>query len=207
MKLSSFITLLILPATGAFTVPIQNPQQTKSSLTMTATSNTDRRTFFKSTIATAPFVASAATVLTSPLPAFAKDYEPKYDDMKQIYALGMTLDNLADKVKDPNKFEAALEGIRLFNRDPKFYPGYARNFVSKSVKNNADGDARVGYVRQACTSISSLQELLEGRQGLEGQAAADEAVKRVRRAQELLALFVKESGVEDERLAAYVAKH
>jgi hypothetical protein len=36
----------------------------------------------------------------------------------------------------------------MFNRDPSFYTGYARNYISKSVLNNADGDVRVGYIRQ-----------------------------------------------------------
>jgi len=202
MKLSALITLL-LPAAGAFTLPTQHHQTLTTTTTTLSMTTSDRRAFVKSVgtiAATVPFLVSAAP------PAFA-EYVPKLDDMKQIAGFGISLDSLATKVADPNQFESALEGIRVFNRDKNFYSGYARNFISKSVKKNAEADPRVGYVKQACNSISSLQELLEGRQGLEGKAAADEAVKRVRRAQELLALFIKESGVEDERLAAFVAAH
>ena len=60
---------------------------------------------------------------------------------------------------------------------------------------------------QACNGIGSIQELLEGRQGLSGQEASDEAVKRVRKAQALLAKFFAESGVEDERVSAFIGKH
>jgi len=50
-----------------------------------------------------------------------------------------------------------------------------------------------------------VEEVLEGRQGLEGADAAAEASKRVKRAQALIAKFLAESGVEDEKVAAFVA--
>ena len=53
-----------------------------------------------------------------------------------------------------------------------------------------------------------MQELLEGRQGLEGQAAAAEAKKRVDRAQQLLAKFFANSGLEgEESIKAFIAAH
>ena len=53
-----------------------------------------------------------------------------------------------------------------------------------------------------------MQELLEGRQGLEGKAAAAEATKRVERAQQLLAKFFAGSGLEgDETVKAFIAAH
>ena len=142
-------------------------------------------------------------------PAFALggDYVPVFKDMKQIYQLGASLDNLEKKVSNPDSFEAALEGIRAFNRDKSFYPGYARNFVGKTVKNNAEGDPKVGYVREATNVISSLQELLEGREGSTGAEASKEAVKRVKKAEQLISRFLKESGVEDEKVAGYVKAH
>jgi hypothetical protein len=61
---------------------------------------------------------------------------------------GGSLDNLVKKFSDESTIEAGLENVRVFNRDTSFYPGYAKNFVSKSVMNNAEGDPRVGYIRQ-----------------------------------------------------------
>ena len=103
-----------------------------------------RRTAFTQFIVATGFV----TTLT---PSIANaEYTPDFKDMKQIYYLGMSLENLKKKVSDEDTFESALDGIRSFNRDKNFYPGYARNFISKTVKNNADGDDRVGYVRKVC---------------------------------------------------------
>jgi len=141
-----------------------------------------------------PSVASAA-------------YTPKYDDMKQIYGLGVSLDRLKEKVSSEDQWEAALVGIRSFNKDSNFYTGYARNFISKTVKNNAEGDVRVGYIRQASSTIGSLQELLEGRQGLYGNDASKEAVARVEKSQALIGKFLAGSGVEEDKFTAYIAAH
>lgn len=119
----------------------------------------------------------------------------------------MSLDSLKAKVADPDQSEAALVGLRSFNRDPNFYTGYARNFISKTVKNNADGDVRVGYIRQASSVIGSIQELLEGRQGLYGADASKEAVARVEKAQALIGRFLAECGIEDERFGSFVLAH
>jgi hypothetical protein len=127
--------------------------------------------------------------------------------MKQVYGLGMTLDNLKAKVADPDQSEAALVGLRAWNKDPDFYTGYARNFISKSVKNNAEGDVRVGYIRQASSVIGSIQELLEGRQGLFGADATKEATARVAKAQSLIGKFLAECEVEDEKFVAYIKTH
>jgi len=119
----------------------------------------------------------------------------------------MSLDNLKAKVADPDQSEAALVGLRSFNKDNGFYTGYARNYISKTVKNNAEGDARVGYIRQASSVLSSIQELLEGRQGLFGADASKEAVARVAKAQALIGKFLGECGVEDAKFAAYISAH
>jgi len=147
MKISTSLVVLAsaVVSTGAF-APSSNGQQRSVELSMAS----GRREFAQSAgLATA---ASIFGVVASPENAFAlgsgKEYEPKFDDLKQIYGLGMSLDRLNDKVSDPDKWGGALEGLRAFNRDPNFYNGYARNYISKSVKNNADGDDRVGYIRQ-----------------------------------------------------------
>jgi hypothetical protein len=62
--------------------------------------------------------------------------------------LGTSLDRLSAKVKDPDQLEAALSGVKQFNKDPNFYTGYAKNFIMKSVKKGSDSDPRVGYIRQ-----------------------------------------------------------
>jgi hypothetical protein len=149
----------------------------------------------------------ASSIFPSAAFALGGSSEPKFDNMKQIYSLGLSLDSLKTKVADPDQSEAALVGLRSFNRDPNFYTGYARNFISKTVKNNADGDVRVGYIRQASSVIGSIQELLEGRQGLYGADASKEAVARVEKAQALIGRFLAECGVEDERFGSFVLAH
>jgi carbon monoxide dehydrogenase subunit G len=62
--------------------------------------------------------------------------------------LGVSLDRLSAKVKDPDQLEAALSGVKQFNKQPNFYTGYAKNFIMKSVKKGSDSDPRVGYIRQ-----------------------------------------------------------
>eukprot|EP00565_Helicotheca_tamesis_P002644 CAMPEP_0185728522 /NCGR_PEP_ID=MMETSP1171-20130828/3824_1 /TAXON_ID=374046 /ORGANISM="Helicotheca tamensis, Strain CCMP826" /LENGTH=203 /DNA_ID=CAMNT_0028397237 /DNA_START=106 /DNA_END=717 /DNA_ORIENTATION=+ len=203
MKVSLLLVASTIVSTGAF-APSAHSQQRVAQTELSMTSG-GRREFAKS--AAASVFGVVATTAAFPENAFAKDYEPKFDDLKQIYGLGVSLDRLNEKVSDPDKWGAALEGLRAFNRDPNFYGGYARNYISKSVKNNADGDERVGYIRQASNVIGSCQELLEGRQGLDGADAAAEASKRVKRAQGLIAKFLGASGVEDERVAAFVSAH
>jgi len=127
--------------------------------------------------------------------------------MKQIYGLGLSLNSLKEKVSKEETFGAALVGLGAFNRDKNFYTGYARNFIGKTVKNNPEGDVRVGYIRTASSIIGSIQELIEGRQGLTGDAAAKEAVARVEKAQALIAKFLAESGVKDERFEPFIAAH
>jgi hypothetical protein len=91
--------------------------------------------------------AAAAVAVAAPLPAFA-EYVAKADDVKQIYFLGASLDKLVDKLSNPDTVEAGLDAVRLFNKDPDFYPGYAKNFILKTVKKGADSDPRVGYIKQ-----------------------------------------------------------
>jgi hypothetical protein len=150
---------------------------------------------------------SAGALLIPVEAAFAAEYVPKLQDMQQIYFLGASLDNLIKKLSD-GQIESALSGVKQFNKDPKFYSGYARNFVLKSVKNNADSDPRVGYVKQASTLIGSIESVLEGGDALMNEKnTTKEAIARVKKAQALIAKFIEESGVEDEKLSAWVKTH
>jgi len=199
---------LIVKSTQAF-APQMISQRTSSTLSMSSSneqSNLSTRRSILQTVTTGA-ILSTTTATAFPSMAFAAEYTPKFDDMKQIYALAVTLDSLKVKVGDPDQFETALVGLREFNRAANFYPGYAKNFILKSVKASADADPRVGYVRQASSTIGSCQELLEGRQGLFGADAAKEAVSRVSKAQQLLGKFLMESGVEDSRFKDFVATH
>lgn len=154
-------------------------------------------------VASAAFTASALLV---PQAAFA-EYVPKVDDMKQIYFLGTSLDKLVEKLES-NQIEAALTGVKAFNKEPTFYSGYARNFILKTVKKNADADPRVGYIKQASTLIGSLEGVLTGGDALMNESnTTKEAVARVKKAQALIAKFIDECGVQDEKLAAYVNAH
>ena len=188
----------------------------------------DRRAFLASSAAVVAATASSAPAWAV---GFGKDYTPKFDDLKQIYALGMSLDRLKDAVQ--NDQGKALSGLVAFNKDPKFYTGYANNYIAKTVKNDAESDRRVGYIRQVsrlycfeldsrlklCTSqtltcfqasglLGSCQGLLEGREGIDvGGPAGTEALKRVEKAQKLIGQFLAESGVQDERIASFVASH
>lgn len=141
-------------------------------------------------------------------PAFAGEYEPQLKDMKQIYFLGASLDKLVQKLENPDQLELALSGVKSFNKNPNFYSGYAQNFIRKSVKYNADGDPRVGYIKQASTLIGSLENLLGGGDALMNEKnVGAEAIKRVQKAQSLISKFIEESGVQDEKLAAFVFSH
>jgi len=108
-------------------------------------------------------------------------------------------------------YDKALEGLRTWNKDPNFYSGYAKNYISKSVKKGAVDDPRVAYIRDASALISGCQELLEERvEGFTGKAAGEEGIKRVKEAQKLIGKFLAESGVDGEgadKIAAYVAAH
>ncbi|KAL3899355.1 MAG: hypothetical protein SGARI_006479, partial [Bacillariaceae sp.] len=76
----------------------------------------------------------------------------------------------------------------------------------KSMKTGSDKDPRVGYVRQASKLISSVEELLSGGDVLMNEkTVTDEALKRIQKAQGLIGKFIAESGVEDEKLSAYLA--
>jgi len=205
MKLLATFLVATVGVSQAFTV-VPLVSSTTTMATTTALAMMDRRSMLTNT-ATAVVTAAAVTVGT-PLPAFAgDDYVPKYDDLKQIYFLGASLDKLADKLSNPDTIEAALDGVRLFNKDPAFYPGYAKNYIQKSVKKGADADPRVGYIKQACTLIGSIETVAAGGAALADQKAIEESISRVRKAQALIGRFLAESGVEDEKLASYIAKH
>ena len=122
-----------------------------------------------------------------------------------IIVLGASLDKLVEKLES-GQIEGALSGIKAFNKEPDFYNGYAKNFVLKSIKKGADSDPRVGYIKQASKLIGSIEAVLDGAM-MDEKAATKEAVARVKKAQALIAQFIAESGVEDEKLTAYVNAH
>lgn len=109
---SSVLSLVLVAATGANAfVPASTAGATRASstsLAATADSSTsislDRRTFATGLGA---FAVAAAATSAMPVPAYAKDYNsdytPKFDDLKQIYVLGVTLDRLVEKIENPEK--------------------------------------------------------------------------------------------------------
>eukprot|EP00591_Stephanopyxis_turris_P015750 CAMPEP_0195538336 /NCGR_PEP_ID=MMETSP0794_2-20130614/49475_1 /TAXON_ID=515487 /ORGANISM="Stephanopyxis turris, Strain CCMP 815" /LENGTH=200 /DNA_ID=CAMNT_0040672307 /DNA_START=104 /DNA_END=706 /DNA_ORIENTATION=- len=200
MKIS-FILFLFFSATADAFVPsvsFNTQRHAKTSLSMT-NCIVSRKKFLAT--------SSAALFTAGILPGTAFAYDPKIDDIKLIIGLGLSLDKLADTISNPDTVGVALDQIKTFNKSPNFYVGYAKNFISKSVKNNADGDSRMPLIREASGLISSCQSLLEFREGLTGQEASDEAVRRVKKAQKLIAEFVGKSGVEDERVQKFAASH
>lgn len=122
-----------------------------------------------------------------------------------IIVLGASLDKLVEKLES-GQIEGALSGVKAFNKEPDFYNGYAKNFILKSIKKGADSDPRVGYIKQASKLIGSIEAVLDGAM-MDEAAATKEAVARVKKAQALIAQFIAESGVEDEKLTAYVNAH
>lgn len=60
---------------------------------------------------------------------------------------------------------------------------------------------------QACTLIGSTQAILEGGTGMVEKEASAESVKRVKKAQTLIAKFLAESGVETDETKAYIKAH
>jgi hypothetical protein len=122
--------------------------------------------------------------------------------------LGASLDKLVAKLEDPSQLESALSGVKAFNKEPTFYNGYAKNFILKTVKKNADNDPRVGYIKQASTLIGSIEGVLQGGDALMNEkTTTKEAIARVKKAQALIAKFIDECGIQDEKLAAYVSSH
>mmetsp|Transcript_24286 Transcript_24286/g.35994 ORF Transcript_24286/g.35994 Transcript_24286/m.35994 type:complete len:205 (+) Transcript_24286:89-703(+) len=202
MKTTAF-TLLLLSSATAFQIA-----PSASRIRSSALEATDRRQF----VAQGILAVTAAGVGVAPQVASAavrgETYVPKFQDLKMIYQLGASLDNLSAKLSDEATVEAGLEGVRMFNRDPNFYTGYAKNFISKSILRRADEDPRVGYIRSASTLIGSIDSLLAGGAGLVGKEASQEAVKRVGKAQAFIAKFLAESGVEgNSDIDAFVKKH
>lgn len=151
---------------------------------------------------------SAGALLVPVEAAFAAEYVPRVQDMQQIYFLGASLDKLVTKLEDPSQLESALSGVKAFNKDPTFYNGYAKNFILKTVKKNADNDPRVGYIKQASTLISSIEGVLAGGDALMNEkTTTKEAVARVKKAQSLIGKFIAECGIQDEKLASFVNAH
>jgi hypothetical protein len=145
MKFSIAVVATTLAVSQAFMVAPSGGNVHTTQLAM------DRRELFSSAAA----LAISGVVLGGPQAAFA-DYEPRFDDMKQIYYFGASLDRLVDKISNQDTVEAGLEGVRMFNRDSNFYTGYAKNFVLKIIGKGADSDPRVGYVKNVSIQYSSL---------------------------------------------------
>jgi len=165
----------------------------------------DRRKILSTVVASS---VALSTTLGTTFPAYAAEYEPRLKDMQQIYFLGASLDKLTAKLEDPNQIEVALSGVKDFNREPDFYNTYAQNFIKKSVKYNSSADPRVGYIKQASTLIGSLENLLQGTDAMMNEKTVKaESIKRVQKAQSLISKFLAESGVQDEKLAAFISSH
>ena len=148
-SLAAMTTMMAL-SSHAFSV-LPTPTTTSTSSTALSLAM-DRRAMM---VQTASIATTTAVVVlgATPLPAMAGEYVPKIDDIKQIYFLGVSLDRLKDKLGNPDSLEAALDGVRLFNKDPNFYPGYTRNFILKTVKTGADADPRLGYIKQVSDDV------------------------------------------------------
>lgn len=213
MKLSysiiSAISVFVFGSNGCdgFSAPALSASASTTTTTTTTQLDAimDRRKVLN-TIAVAS--ATLSTTMGTASPAFAAEYAPKLQDMQQIYFLGASLDKLITKLETPDQLELALSGVKSFNKEPTFYSAYAQNFIKKTVKNNSDADPRVGYIKQASTLIGSLQNLLEGGDALMNEKTVSaEAIKRVQKAQGLIGKFIAESGVQDDKLAAYVSSH
>ena len=149
------LSLLLAAAAANSAVAFSVGPQTTS----TATSSTqlfasvDRRAALSTAGKASLGAILTAVVAAPPAPAnaFKEDYVPKADDVKQIYFLGASLDRLVDKLSKEDTIFAASEGLRMFNKDINFYPGYARNFLLKSMKTGVDSDPRYGYIKEVST--------------------------------------------------------
>mmetsp|Transcript_46525 Transcript_46525/g.68774 ORF Transcript_46525/g.68774 Transcript_46525/m.68774 type:complete len:206 (+) Transcript_46525:42-659(+) len=201
MKLRTTIVLAITASAASFAPSVSRRQKQKTALFV---NSENRRAFLsKATIATT--AVGIITVAPQSACALFGPYIPKYDDVEKLYSLGVTLDNLVDSVT--NNQAKALAGLTAWNKEPNFYNVYAMNYLGKSVKENASGDPRMEYVRQASRLVSGCQGLLEGKDGFEvGSEAGAEAITRIKKAQSLLAQFLAESGVEDDKIAKFVAE-
>lgn len=205
MKITA-LTFLLLSSAAAFQIAPASRISTTTALEAT----TDRRQFVAQGIlgVTAAGVVVGASPQVASAAVRGENYVPKFQDLKMIYSLGASLDNLSTKLSDEATIEAGLEGVRMFNRDPNFYTGYAKNFISKTVLRRADEDPRVGYIKSASTLIGSIDSLMAGGAGLVGKDASQEAVKRVGKAQAYIGKFLAESGVEGNvDIDAFVKKH
>jgi len=203
MKLSYILTVPALLSSSVCEAFSVVPNQSTTATTTHLQAEMGRREM----VTAAAF--SAAALLVPVEAAFAKDYVPRVDDMKQIYFLGSSLDKLVDKLADPTQIESVLSSVKAFNKEPTFYSGYAKNFVMKSMKTGSDNDPRVGYIKQASTLIGSVEGVLTGGDALMNEKnTTKEAIARVKKAQALIAKFIEECGVpDDEKLAAYVKAH
>lgn len=122
-----------------------------------------------------------------------------------IASLGVSLDKLASRVGDSSQWGEAGLNLAQFSKDPKFYSNYARNYVSKTVKNDAESDPRVGKIRLSEKTLLSVKDLLDTGTGTDEECK--EAVKRVKKAQSLIGEFLEGSGVNDERVEKYIKEH
>ena len=102
---STVLSLVLVAATGANAfAPASTTGAARASSTSLAatadssTSSLDRRSFV---------TGLGAFAAVSPVPAYAKDYNadytPKFNDLKQIYVLGVTLDKLIEKIENAEK--------------------------------------------------------------------------------------------------------
>ena len=231
MKLFATIALLGTAASSVSAFAPPSNQRAVRTTSLLATADTDSgavdRRSFAASVGLAFLGAASLAPSTAQASGYFDDtsYVPQFEDLKQIYVLGVTLDRLAEKLSNVDTIDKASEGLKQFNKDPNFYPGYALNYVKKIVKRSADEDPRVVYIAEAADLISGCQEVLQGKEPpcklkacqkyadgpvLTGKDAGIAATKRVRKAQVLIAKFLGESGVEGEgkdKITAYVKAH
>ena len=108
---STVLSLLLVAATGANAfIPASTTGAARvSSTSLAATADSSSSSLDRRTFATGlgAFAVAAAATSATPVPAYAKDYNsdytPKFDDVKQIYVLGVTLDRLVEKIENAEK--------------------------------------------------------------------------------------------------------
>ena len=148
MKFASVLVLATASSAAAFAPTLAS--QPKQQATALSVASDNRRAFLNKFSSAAAAFAVGQTLLSAPESALAigygQEYTPKFDDIKVIANLAASLDKLMDAIA--NNQGKALEGLGSYYKSPDFYVGFARNFISKTKHNDADGDPRMALIRQ-----------------------------------------------------------
>ena len=73
------------------------------------------------------------------------------------------------------------------------------------MKFNAEEDPRVGKIKLATNTIISIKDVID--LGTGSAQEVKDAVARCQKAQALIGDFLRDSGVKDEKVAEFAAKH